>query len=473
MFRPIAVILGVAAASALLAAAPAPAPSGVYAIQNPPPQQPQRQTELNVTLSNKGTQLKVGIQAFTAASASLREAADTIASVLGDDLHYEREFYVISRKATASIPAGATPETLPFEPWRQIGASLVVMGSLRETGGKLEVGIKMIEVGTGSEGKEYYSQTYGGCTVANARFCAHSIADDIHLQKRQVNGVARTRIAFTSDRADETMKGRPIEDPGRGKEIYMMDYDGAQARRLTVSQSISVGASWGPDARTLAYFSFVSEYPDVYLMTLDGRPVTRPARGNSTNQNQNPAISPDGKRIAFTSKRGGANYDIWVVNVDGSNPQNLTPGTDKWFEGAPSWSPNGAQIAFYSDRTGAPQIYVMNADGTGVQKIPCGPKCDRPAWSALNYIAYTLERPGGKDIAVTDLSKMEPRIVTDGLGSNEQPSVSPNGRHIAFVTSRWGNRQIATIDFDGQFIRQISNAGTNTYPNWSPTPGGR
>jgi TolB protein len=191
-------------------------------------------------------------------------------------------------------------------------------------------------------------------------------------------------------------------------------------------------------------------------------------------QNQNPAISPDGTKIAFTSNRAGSGYfDIWIVDRDGSNLHNLTPGTPKSSEGAATWSPTGAQLAFTSDRTGPPQIYVMNADGTGLNKIPCGPKCDRPAWSALGYIAYTLERPGGKDVSVTDLSKMEPRIITDGLGANEQPTVSSNGRHIAFVTSRWGNKQIATIDYDGKNIRQITSTGMNTYPNWSPAPGGR
>ncbi len=93
----------------------------------------------------------------------------------------------------------------------------------------------------------------------------------------------------------------------------------------------------------------------------------------------------------------------------------------------------------------------------------------------LNFIAYTLEHDGTKDVAIMDLGRMEARILTDGQGSNEQPTVSPNGRHIAFVTSRYGsNRQIAVVDYpDGKNYRQLTTAGNNTYPNWSPTPGGR
>ena len=84
-----------------------------------------------------------------------------------------------------------------------------------------------------------------------------------------------------------------------------------------------------------------------------------------------------------------------------------------------------------------------------------------------------MERPGGHDIALTDLSRMEPRILTDGLGSNKQPTVSSNGRHIAFVTTRWGKEHIATVDIDGKNYRRLTEVGNNTYPNWSPTPGGR
>jgi TolB protein len=299
----------------------------------------------------------------------------------------------------------------------------------------------------------------------------------MHRRLRNLDGVARTRIAFTSDRDAEAAIGRPLADPGQGKEIYLMDYDGAQQRRLTTNHALNIGPTWGPDGRMLAYVTFPpGSSPDIFLTLLDGRPLTRPARGADTIANHSPSISPDGTKIAFTSSRGGqaGNYDIWVVNRDGTGLRDLTPNTPRSMEGAPTWSPNGEQIAFTSDRTGTNQIFVMNADGTSVRRITFAEKCDRPAWSTLNFIAYTLEHAGGKDIAVTDLARMEARILTDGLGSNEQPTVAPNGRHVAFVTSRWGKRQIATIDYpDGQNYRQLTTVGNNTYPSWSPSPGGR
>lgn len=484
MHRALVAAVGIAAAASVLAlASPPEAREGVYAIAAPqttptPTPTPQRPTELSITLDNPGSHPRIGIQTFAVSetNAAVRDAAETIANVLADDLDFEREFYVISRKASAGVPAASTPQTLPFARWAELGADFVLMGSLRQSGGALAVDVRLISVKSAVAGRQDFGQSYGGCTLANPRFCAHSIADDMHRKLRNLDGVARTRIAFTSDRDAEPATGRPIVDAGQGKEIYLMDYDGAGQRRLTTNHSLNIGPAWGPDGRMLAYASYASHFPDIYLTLLDGRPLTRPAQGSETIHNQNPAISPDGTKIAFTTSRSGQTgyYDIYVVNRDGSNLHNLTPGTDKWNEGAPTWSPNGTQLAFTSDRTGTNQIYVMNADGTNVRRVTFAEKCDRPTWSPLNFIAYTLERAGGKDIAITDLSRMEARVLTDGMGSNEQPTVAPNGRHVAFVTSRWGKRQIAVVDYpDGKNYRQVTTAGNNTYPNWSPTPGGR
>jgi TolB protein len=299
----------------------------------------------------------------------------------------------------------------------------------------------------------------------------------MHLRLRNLEGVARTRIAFTSDRDGDTSADRPIENAPLGKEIHLMDYDGAADRRITSNRHLNLAPSWGPDGRTLAYASYATDYPDIYLTMLDGRAPTRPAQGTAVVHNQNAAISPDGTKIAYTTNRGtaGGYYDVWVVNRDGSNAHNVTPNTEKSSEGAPTWSPDGAKIAFTSDRAGSNQIYVMNADGTSVDRKTFSTKADRPAWSKLGYIAYTLERNGGHDIAVLDLARGESKVLTDGVGSCRQPTVAPNGRHVAFVTTRWGGKeQIATVDYPtGNTIRQLTTKGNNTYPNWSPTPGGK
>lgn len=470
MHRLISATVGIAGLGGLLLAAE---PEHSLAPQNPPPPQTQSQrpAEVNATVNNPGSQLRIGLQpiAVSDTRADVRNAAETILDVLATDLAFEREFYVISRKSSAGVPVASTPQALPFPRWLELGADVVLMGSLRESAGNIDVELRLINVKL-QPGHQDFGQTYGGCTLANPRYCAHAIADDMHKKLRNLDGVARTRLAFTSDRAGEAALGRPIPDAGPAKEIYVMDYDGENQRRVTTNRSLSVGASWGPGGRMLAYHSYLGGgLPDILLTMLDGRPVSRPARASDWSSNYLPAISPDGTRIAFMSNQEALTgfFDIWVVNRDGTNRRNLTPNTPKSSEGAPTWSPNGQQIAFTSDRTGTNQVFIMNVDGTGMQRLNTFPeKCDHPAWSALNIIAYTRESREGKDIAVTDLSRMQTHIVTEG----EQPTVSPNGRHIAFVTTRSGKSQIATIDMDGQNFRQLTTAGTNTSPNWSPIP---
>lgn len=469
MIRSVTVIAGVVAVLVLLPGVSTDTSETVYARQDP-------QRDIVVTLDSKGSHPKIGIQSFIGKPA-LAEPAGLLPDVLGADLAYEREFYVIDRKASAALPAASTPESLPFAQWVELGADFVLMGWVRDSGDKLDVDIKLVNVKGAAAGKVGFAQSYGGCTLANPRFCAHSIADDMHQKLRGLAGVARTRIAFTSDRDQDPSTDRPIANAGNSKEIYLMDYDGGTMRPVTRNKKLNIAPSWGPDGRTLAYTSYASDFPDIYLVTLDGRAATRPAQGTRSIHNQNAAISPDGNRIAFTSSRSGQTgfYDIWVVNRDGSNLQNLTPGTDKSSEGAPTWSPDGHKIAFTSDRTGTNQIYIMNSDGTLVTRMTFQGKCDRPAWSPLGYIAYTLERSGGHDIGVMDLARNETRVLTDGTGSSRQPTIAPNGRHIAFVTTRWGGtEQIATIDYpDGKGLRRITTSGNNRYPNWSPTPGGK
>jgi TolB protein len=474
MRRLVLAISVVSVASALLVAAPY-TPDVVRSLPLQDPQKPpQTQGEIVLTASNKGLHPNVGVPDFAVAgNAAVSDAAKLIGDVLWSDLEYEREFYMINRKSSAGIPAAATPRDLPFSQWTQIGADFVLMGSVKSSGATLAVEIRLIGIRGDNPGRQEFGQTYQGCTIENARYCAHSIADDMHKTLRDLDGVARTKIAFTSDREPARMTSRPLQDSGQSKEIYIMDYDGANVRAITVNKSLNIGPSWGPDGRMLAWASYTSQYPDIYVSTLDGRPVTRPAQGTESIHNQSPAISPDGTKIAFSSSRGGraGYFDIWVVNRDGTNPRNLTADTADSSEGAPTWSPAGNQIAYTSDKPGSNQIYLMNADGTGRRRLTFEQQADRPTWSAKNFIAYTLRQPAGHDIAMLSLTESAPRILTNGRGSNRQPTVSPNGRHVVFVTTQWGKEHLASIDIDGKNIKQLTTVGNNTYPNWSPSPG--
>jgi TolB protein len=250
------------------------------------------------------------------------------------------------------------------------------------------------------------------------------------------------------------------------KEIYMADYDGANPRRITTNRQLNITPSWSPDARTVAYTSYRRGYPDIFLALIyQGIQQEPTTRGT---QNYLPVFSPDGNRIAFVSSRGGTDAEIYVMNRDGSNLRRITnnPGIDV----TPTWSPNGMQIAFTSDRAGTPQIYVVGADGLNLRRLTTAESyADRPTWSPapFNEIAFAARTGAGYDIKILDLATNQTRQLTFGEGTNESPAYSPNGRHIAFSSTRAGRVQIFTIGRDGRGLRQVTRDGNNFTPAWS------
>jgi TolB protein len=441
-----------------------------------------QQSNISVDLTNAGRPPRLAIPAFLvpAGDSELAAAAKTVADVLWADIEFEEEFDLVSREAAAGVPAATSIETIDYDRWAALGAGFVVLAKVQREAAGFSVALQLVGVSGPSAKKAGFARSYNPCTIRSPRACAHAISDSMHRDIRHLDGVAQTKLAFTSDRMGQQMAGRPIANSGSAKEIYIADYDGANQQQITGNQSLNIAPVWGPDGRTIAYTSYVSRFSDIYLRNIyETTPPTRPAGGTDGSdaiQNRLPAWSPDGAKIAFVSARAGG-VDIWVVNRDGSGLRQLTFSNKMSVSNSsPTWSPTGAQIAFTSDRTGSNQIYVIGADGTGLRQLTFGCQgCDRPTWSPLNVIAYTAGAGPGHDIYALDLSSNQTRQITDGQGSNESPTFAPNGRHIAFVTTRWGKEQVATVDITGRrdSIRRVTDLGNNRYPNWSRTPGGQ
>lgn len=446
-------------------------PSGFDIVATPLSAQ-QSQTSVNITLNTGSPHLGVPDFSNGGGDAEVATATKQLVDVLWTDLNFEREYFLIDRKASSNVPVVATPDALPFDKWGELGADFVLMGTAKRNGDALEIDVRIIGARGDVKGQQLFGQHYGGCTVKNWRYCAHYMSDDILKQTRGVDGVARTRLLFSSDRDSSAIhRGDPSS---QGQEIYLMDYDGQNQQRVTANRSLNIMPAWAPDGKSFAYLSYLSGFEDIYIQSLTQvAKLVRPANGTDRIQNDFPAFSPDGKKLAYTSTRGDANRDVFVANADGSGqPVNITPNTPRSMEQAPSWSPSGTQIAFTSDRAGSNQIYLTNADGTGgVRQISFGDKSDRPTFSVDGKIAYTCGPDSAHDICLIDLATQKLIRLTNGIGDNGSPSFSPNGRHVAFVTTRWGKQQIAIVDIDGNNVRQITTTGNNKYPAWSSLPG--
>ena len=200
------------------------------------------------------------------------------------------------------------------------------------------------------------------------------------------------RIAFVSNRDGHVIEGISTF------EIYVMDNDGSNQQRLTNNLDGDWNPSWSPDGKRIIFSSrraghFIGEAgitEEIYVMNADGGNLQRLT--NNRNNDLLPVWSPDGKRIAFASDRKGnfENFEIYVMDTDGRNPRNLTNNPDDDWD--PSWSPDGERIAFMSERDGNAEIYVMAADGGNPQNLTNNPHGDgSPAW--LNS-PFSVAPPG-------------------------------------------------------------------------------
>ncbi len=291
---------------------------------------------------------------------------------------------------------------------------------------------------TDSGGSVVLSKSYTG----GDRDVAHQFADDIVETLTGNKGIATTKIAFVS-----TASG--------AKEIYIADYDGSNARRLTSDRSISVAPSLGPGARYLAYTGYQGGYPDVYLIDVQSGARQRVISAPGTNSGA--AISPDGGSMALTMSKDG-NPEIYVTGLRGGMARRLT--RTRGVESSPTWSPDGRELIFSSDQGGSPQLYRIGAGGGNPTPLNAGfSYCTDPSWSADGKkVAFTV-RSGGFSVAVLELGGGA-RVLTSG----QNPVWGRSSRHLVYST---GSSLILLDVPTGRTTTIVSGLGKVSEPTWS------
>lgn len=282
---------------------------------------------------------------------------------------------------------------------------------------------------------------------------AHMLSNEIVKTLNGKPGVFLSQIAYASNRTGNW-------------EIWLMDWDGANQRKITSHGALSILPSWSPDNERMVYTSFARGTSDMYIISRRGGDRKRINSGLALNTSA--TFSPVGNDIAFVGSVSG-NPDIYLIKDDGSNVRRLTSSSS--IESTPEWSPNGRQISFTSGRSGSPQIYLMDVEGTNVRRISFdGNWNDDATWSPDGEkLAYTSRVNGRFQIRIANLINGESRIVA-GEGSNEQPTWSPDGQWIAFQSNRGGTWQVYRMRVDGTDLLQLTFTGENKEPDWSKKP---
>lgn len=287
------------------------------------------------------------------------------------------------------------------------------------------------------------------------RQIAHRFGDEILLRLWGVKGLFTSKIAYSSDRSGN-------------RDVWIMDYDGYNQVPITVSKTLTLSPDLSPDGKRVVFTSYrtaegtIGQNLVVYSI-YEGKKASIFSRGTL---NSAPAWSPDGKRIAFTSNVNGKT-DLYTINADGSGLRQIT--FSRGIDTSPAWNPRSGEIAFTSDRSGNPMIYVMNEDGTNERRLTfVGEYNESASWSPDGTkLAYVSRSGAIFDIYVIDMQTTVVTRLTQNEGSNENPCWSPDSRHIAFSSNRTGRYQVWTMLFDGTRPRQLTRDGNNTSPSWA------
>ncbi|HXQ25581.1 MAG TPA: hypothetical protein VN822_04160 [Candidatus Acidoferrales bacterium] len=406
------------------------------------------------------TKARVAVPDTPARSADAQPMAKTFHDVLWGDLNYSGILDLVS-PSFYPVQVPSQPSDLKAQDWSAAPANayMVAYGNLTVDGTNLAFAGFLSDVHNPAAPLALQKIYRGAVTDADARRLAHQFADDIiGVLSGGQPGVAQTKIGYVSSRSGN-------------KEIWVMDYDGANQQQITHLRSISLTPRWSPDATRIAFtcyepFRSVTSAQICIYSTVSSRLIAFPRfRGT----NSSPAWSPDGSEIAFMSSQNG-DPEIYVADSGGAHLRRITFAAG--VSTSPTWNPKtGNQMVFVSDRAGSPVLYLANSDGSNVEKIDLpdmGYVID-PAWSPNGQlIAFSWRRPSGNyDIYAMDIVTRQLVELTKDEGRNERPSWAPDGRHLVFESTRTGTRQIWSMLADGSQPHELTFEGQNESPNWS------
>jgi Tol biopolymer transport system component len=245
---------------------------------------------------------------------------------------------------------------------------------------------------------------------------------------------------------------------GKRWDLYMVNADSSNLRRLTDDSADGNSAAWSPNGKKIAFASKRAGNTDIYIMSADKSNLVQ-LTSNVGKLNGGPSWSPDGKKIAFVSNRDGHFAQIYVMNADGSNQTRLTNNSAAEF--GPEWSPDGKRIIFESNRDNGDidEIYVMNADGSNQTRItnrtPDGFNNIYPTWvPKTNRISFSSF---GKD-------KIINVYMADPDGSNLSVLIdhasyarwSPKGAKVVYLQKAQESPQIFVMNADGSNRVQLT-----------------
>ena len=406
--------------------------------------------EIKITRSTEARQL-IAIVPFGWQHGGEPPPAD-IAAIVSEDLARSGLFEPIPFDSLPSRPF--RHDQINFKDWRLLGPGSLVIGNITPSlDGAYVVEFQLYDVLRSR-------QVVGYQLTANRqamRRVAHQIADQIYMKLTGLRGAFDTRVAYVTEKRSTEGETRYL--------LNVADVDGQNEHVILDSARPVMSPAWSPDGNRLAYVSFESEQPRIFIQE-----ITTGARDEIVSFpgiNGAPAFSPGGRRLAMTLSKDG-NPEIYVMDLQTRRLRRIT--RNDAIDTEPSWSPDGRTLVFTSDRGGKPQIYRIVVDGGRPERITFeGSYNARPIYSPDGTkLALVHGNEGRYRIGLLDLENGALQVLTDS-SLDESPSFAPNGNMILYATTDGTRTVLAAVSSDGRMHQRLAEeSGRVREPAWSP-----
>ncbi|WP_180080011.1 MULTISPECIES: Tol-Pal system beta propeller repeat protein TolB [unclassified Acinetobacter] len=370
--------------------------------------------------------------------------------VVESDLNRSGKF----TSASKNLAATAGMNSPNAEAWQAAGVPFVVTGTSKTTAdGSYEIHYQLYDV----EKKQYLLNELLTVPASRSRQAAHMISDAIYQALTGIPGDFSGRIAYVL---------RNAATPDQRYTLQIADTDGEQPRTILTSRDPILSPAWTPDAKKLAYVSFETKRPAIYIQDLatGSREKVASFRG----LNGAPSFSPDGKSMLFTASMHG-NPEIYQMDLQSRQLKRMT--NDTAIDTEARYAPDGKSFIFTSDRGGSPQIYTYNLSAESVKRLTFrGAFNARGTLSADGKKLALVHRPSGSNykVAVQDINSGVTNILTP-TSLDESPSFSPNGQMVVYATREANRGLLSIMSLDGRFRMNLpSEQGEVREPAWAP-----
>ena len=398
------------------------------------------QAQLRVDISGVGaTQYPIAIADFSGGP-----QGQVIANVIRADLNRSGQFKLVDATG-ANLTVDST---IDYNSWRGRGADYLAYGTVNQSGGTYNVSYRL---GSSVNQSQLDGVAFTG-TDKELRRISHQIADRIYEKITGVRGVFSTRIAY-------------VLQMGNTYELQIADADGQDPQTMLRSKHPIISPAWSPDGKRIAYVSFETGKPVVYVQTLGTG--ARQAVANFKGNNSAPAWAPNGGQLAIALSRDGISQ-IYTIDSNGGGLRRITH--SPLIDTEPSYSPDGGSLVFTSDRGGSPQIYKVSAAGGDAQRLTFNGSYNTSPHVSPDgkQLVYVSRQDGSFHIALQSLASGTPTLLTGGP-DDESPSFAPNGMQILYSAIQGGRSVLAVVSTDGR-VRQTLSApnGKVQEPAWGP-----